>query len=326
MKPIPEEALRALPEGHYAFWGGGEERLWNDSAAEATLLWSVGKYRPCKYGIGYCGNDPANLYARPLSMKPGRVAELELELAAAVKERDELKGIVRIHRDEAEGVKQRFERAIEVAVELRKERDEARAELDAIKARMGETPKLESLHMEGGVVELVASHPVLAFIANELYLLLKEAGGTNYVEFTVNHKEQGEFTLLLQRKEGKTPAQLNLELKAELAELRGKEACANCGTKCMWPPRYGQCRQWTPKQEPAKPEPVKSCWTCAKARDDQEYNPACTECIDLEGKTLRNWTPKAEPAVCECGYQIVDGHCSRCYRPDQIEKQEKGGG
>jgi hypothetical protein len=41
------------------------------------------------------------------------------------------------------------------------------------------------------------------------------------------------------------------EARAELAELRGKEACANCGTKCMWPPRYGQCRLWTPKQEPS---------------------------------------------------------------------------
>jgi len=79
MKPIPEEALRALPEGHYAFWGSDAEMVTAYEQRKATLIWSVGKYRPSELQIGYYGNDPANLYARPLSMKPGRVEELERE-------------------------------------------------------------------------------------------------------------------------------------------------------------------------------------------------------------------------------------------------------
>ncbi len=115
MKPIPEEAIKALPQGHYAFWGSEEEMLTDYEQRKATLIWSVGKYRPSEISIGFWGNDPANLYARPLSMKPGRVAELELELAAAVKERDELK--------------QKFETAVEIAADLRREGREARAAL-----------------------------------------------------------------------------------------------------------------------------------------------------------------------------------------------------
>jgi hypothetical protein len=60
-------------------------------------------------------------------------------------------------------------------------------------------------------------------IAEPLLAAFKERGGENYLEVRLENKANpsfGPFSLMMQRANGKTPAEVNCELKAENARLR----------------------------------------------------------------------------------------------------------
>ncbi len=90
------------------------------------------------------------------------------------------------------------------------------------------------------------------------------------------------------------------EARAELAELRGR-SCGNCGSKCDWPGVYGVniCSQWTPKQEPAKPE-----------------HAVCEWVYDWKAGFYR---------TDRCGnhykFQIENGNCPICGKPVKIKEE-----
>jgi len=68
-------------------------------------------------------------------------------------------------------------------------------------------------------MEFSAKHPAFALLAEELARCFTESGGENYVEVTCYHEKTGPLVLTMQRRHGKTPGQVNEELKAEIAEL-----------------------------------------------------------------------------------------------------------
>lgn len=90
-------------------------------------------------------------------------------------------------------------------------------EVDAIKEPLA----IQRLHAEGGNMEILASHPIVMTLAAELTRMLKEQDAINYIElgFYDGAAKQA-YSVLVQRKDGETPAAQNQRLRAELLALQ----------------------------------------------------------------------------------------------------------
>lgn len=86
-----------------------------------------------------------------------------------------------------------------------------------------EDPKIMKMQFpdEQGGLTIAARHPAFAALAAECMKLFKDSGGINYCEWTLESGDPsfGKFTLTMQRKEGKTPAEAAGELRTKNQEL-----------------------------------------------------------------------------------------------------------
>lgn len=73
----------------------------------------------------------------------------------------------------------------------------------------------------GGGLTVQAKHPAFAFLALETMKLFKKTGGVNYVEWTMGTQDPafGTFSIIIQRKAGKTPAEKAAKYKAALVRI-----------------------------------------------------------------------------------------------------------
>lgn len=80
--------------------------------------------------------------------------------------------------------------------------------------------KHAELDLDADTAKLVMNHPNGMMLAASLVNMLIELEAENYLEVRFRHAPTGElYSCLIQRVEGKTPAELNIELKARIAEL-----------------------------------------------------------------------------------------------------------
>lgn len=75
-----------------------------------------------------------------------------------------------------------------------------------------------------GCISLELRNPIFAVIASEMAKVFRKGGGVNHVEWHLRAEDPavGDFSLLMQRRAGKTPAQINAELRAEIERLRAR--------------------------------------------------------------------------------------------------------
>jgi hypothetical protein len=71
-----------------------------------------------------------------------------------------------------------------------------------------------------GGYDVAVQAPMVELISENLVQEFKAAGGSNYVEWSFNHEDLGPFTIMMQRRDGKTPANVAAEAKEESVELR----------------------------------------------------------------------------------------------------------
>lgn len=82
------------------------------------------------------------------------------------------------------------------------------------------SPEVRELRYKDGKLDMTLAHEMFGLFAEALYEQFKLCGGTNYVHFDVTDKKSGEmFSLSLQRKRGKTPADVNGVLKEALVGI-----------------------------------------------------------------------------------------------------------
>lgn len=88
-----------------------------------------------------------------------------------------------------------------------------------------ESIKIREFEFKDNTMHIVAQHPEFANLADALVKFFEDSGGVNYVATDMYHPKLGFFEVTVQRKDGKTPAQLNVELKQRVAELEEKLRC-----------------------------------------------------------------------------------------------------
>lgn len=105
-----------------------------------------------------------------------------------------------------------------------KERDDLQAKLDALLAvrlkGVGQAP-------EGGV-RIDLQSEFLPLLAHQMYELFQASGGTNYVEWTITHREAGPLVMTMQRQQGMTPGQRVSRLEAAIRAHRDQRADDRC--------------------------------------------------------------------------------------------------
>jgi hypothetical protein len=102
---------------------------------------------------------------------------------------------------------------------LRRENEELKKERGLLKEALD--PKIEQLHFENGVLDLATSSPAFYALIAGAVDILREFGGENYLSIRMNDKRDGtQIEVLLKYIKGKTPAEVNGELKSELSSLR----------------------------------------------------------------------------------------------------------
>ena len=80
--------------------------------------------------------------------------------------------------------------------------------------------RLEEMRYFLGQTSATFEHPLIQEIAKIFVDTFKGSGGINYVGCTVTDKRDGEtYELIMQKKSGKTPSEVNEDLKARIAEL-----------------------------------------------------------------------------------------------------------
>jgi hypothetical protein len=108
----------------------------------------------------------------------------------------------------AQGYEERLQQAHQRIAELEAERD-ALAEI-----------KLRRLEIEQGRMKGEARSWLVPIFAGALAEVFDESGGVNFVEWEVMHPDKGPLVMTMQRKWGKTPAQLKTEVEGELETAR----------------------------------------------------------------------------------------------------------
>lgn len=83
-----------------------------------------------------------------------------------------------------------------------------------------ETVIVNEMHFVDGKMDINVQHPLFIGICSEIVKTFDDAKGINYVEFTMEHKTRGEFSVLIQRHDGMTPAEKNIILTAENARMK----------------------------------------------------------------------------------------------------------
>lgn len=81
---------------------------------------------------------------------------------------------------------------------------------------------IRELEFKDNTTTMVLQHPEFAHLAEGLVSFFEASGGINYVATDMYHPKLGFFEVTVQRKNGKTPAQLNMELKSKIVELEEK--------------------------------------------------------------------------------------------------------
>lgn len=74
---------------------------------------------------------------------------------------------------------------------------------------------IKEFGFKDNTMEITMQHPEFAIMTEGLVKYFKECGGVNYVEVGAYHEELGPFVITVQRKHGKTPAQLKTEAETE---------------------------------------------------------------------------------------------------------------
>jgi len=101
---------------------------------------------------------------------------------------------------------------------------DAQSEIARLKAILDGDVECKKMVFEKGHWDLFLSHPVMAVVVAEAVDMFAQAGGINYVSFRVMTKSSGPMELIIQRALGKTPAELNAELRAENEKLKAAVA------------------------------------------------------------------------------------------------------
>ena len=81
---------------------------------------------------------------------------------------------------------------------------------------------VQELHYVNGAFDIKATHPLAASLFNEVCGLFISGGGENYFQMDGFHPKTGPINIIVQRQEGKNPAQLTVELRAELVEEKAR--------------------------------------------------------------------------------------------------------
>ena len=79
---------------------------------------------------------------------------------------------------------------------------------------------IKKLLYENGRLDLSATHPLGEAVIASLVSIFISAGSENYFEMNAHHPMIGPFACILQRKEGKSPAEVAGELRGQLAEAQ----------------------------------------------------------------------------------------------------------
>jgi hypothetical protein len=103
------------------------------------------------------------------------------------------------------------------------------AERDELKAELQKFASLEVMSVEDAKVALDLKGKLVGVFAAAMADEFRQAGGINFVEFDILSKDLGPLTLLMQRKEGKTPAEMHDEADARIKELEAKLEEVSCG-------------------------------------------------------------------------------------------------
>lgn len=98
-----------------------------------------------------------------------------------------------------------------------------------------EEVKVQSIQFpdETGGLTLQAKHPAFAVLAAQCVKMFKESGGVNYVEWRLSSDDPGFgiFTVVIQRDQGKTPAQRVSELQNQIVKYEKMVAIIKDGIK-----------------------------------------------------------------------------------------------
>lgn len=78
---------------------------------------------------------------------------------------------------------------------------------------------VHEVHYKDNHFKLDLEHPVFAHVVSQMVELFDKQHGVNYLEMQMAHPTRGLFVCTIQRKDGKTPAQVIDELKLKVAEL-----------------------------------------------------------------------------------------------------------
>jgi len=82
------------------------------------------------------------------------------------------------------------------------------------KAPEGSEPiSVKKIEFKSGVSTVTIAHPLFPIITDALIDIFKDAKGVNYLSIGIWRKDVGELEVILQRQEGKTPAQLKHEIE-----------------------------------------------------------------------------------------------------------------
>jgi hypothetical protein len=91
-------------------------------------------------------------------------------------------------------------------------------EIQRLQGLMSEALHIEKLHYENGKLELSGTHPLGEAVIAALVSVFVSSFSENYLEMQVYHPDVGPLAVILQRIEGKTPAQVASELRAVVRE------------------------------------------------------------------------------------------------------------
>lgn len=80
-------------------------------------------------------------------------------------------------------------------------------------------PEIKEINIKPGETNIIMKYPGLQEFVKNVMDFFQEARGINYVSFTAESEEHGQFEIIIQRKNGKTPAEINSELKRIIKQL-----------------------------------------------------------------------------------------------------------
>ena len=113
-------------------------------------------------------------------------------------------------------------RPIETA--LKAEIEALKAENDTMKKVLSENASavIEEIGFNKNRVELIVRQPVISLFLLEFSEFWIEIGAENYIEITGTDNRVGDFTITIQRVDGKTPHQLKLEAFKDIEALKSE--------------------------------------------------------------------------------------------------------